>query len=71
LKGAQLLAFNLGPFFANEPEEAARNQRELLDLFFSGRLRPHVDSVHPLANVAQALERVAGRQAIGKVLVVT
>jgi NADPH2:quinone reductase len=71
LKGAQLLAFNLGPFFVHEPEEAARNQRELLDLFFSGRLRPHVDSVHPLANVAQALARVADRRAIGKVLIVT
>jgi NADPH2:quinone reductase len=69
LKGAQLLAFNLGPFFVNEPEEAARNQRELQDLFFAERIRPHVDSIHPLADTVKALARVADRRAIGKVLI--
>ncbi|HWP65808.1 MAG TPA: zinc-binding dehydrogenase, partial [Candidatus Limnocylindria bacterium] len=71
LKGVQLLAFNLGPFMANEPEEMARNQRELLELFFAGRLRPRIDAVYPLAEAARALAHVAERRAIGKVLIVT
>jgi NADPH2:quinone reductase len=71
LKGAELRAFNLGPFMANEPDEMARNHRELLDLFFAGRLHPHIDAVYPLADVAEALTHVAERRAIGKVLVVT
>jgi NADPH2:quinone reductase len=71
LKGAQLLAFNLGPFFANEPEEMARNHRELLELFFAGRLRPRVGAVYPLAEAGRALAHVAERRAIGKVLIVT
>jgi NADPH:quinone reductase len=71
LKGAQLLAFNLGPFMANEPEEMARNHRELLELFFAGRLRPRIDAVYPLAEAPRALAHVAERRAIGKVLIVT
>ena len=55
----------------NEPEEMSRNQRELLDLFFAGRLRPRIDAVYPLAETARALAHVAERRAIGKVLVVT
>jgi NADPH2:quinone reductase len=71
LKGAELRAFNLGPFMTNEPEEMARNHRELLDLFFAGRLHPRIDAVYPLADAAKALAHVAERRAIGKVLVVT
>ena len=71
LKGAELRAFNLGPFMANEPDEMMRNHRELLDLFFAGRLHPRIDAVYPLADAARALAHVAGRRAIGKVLVVT
>jgi len=71
LKGAQLLAFNLGPFMTNEPEEMARNHRELLELFFGGRLRPRIDAAYPLAETARALAHVAERRAIGKVLIVT
>jgi NADPH2:quinone reductase len=71
LKGAQLLAFNLGPFMTHEPEEMTRNHRELLDLFFGGRLHPRIDAVYPLADAARALAHVAERRAIGKVLVVT
>jgi NADPH2:quinone reductase len=70
LKGVQLLAFNIGPFMTNEPEEMARNHRELLELFFGGRLRPHVDAVYPLDETARALAHVADRRAIGKVLIV-
>jgi NADPH2:quinone reductase len=69
LKGAQLLAFNLAPFMVNEPEEMARNQRELLGLFFGGQLRPRIDAVYPLAETARALAHVAKRRAIGKVLI--
>jgi NADPH2:quinone reductase len=71
LKGAELRAFNLGPFMANEPAEMARNHRALLDLFFAGRLHPRIDAVYPLAAAAKALAHLAERRAIGKVLVVT
>lgn len=71
LKGVELRAFNLGPFMANEPDEMARNHRELLELFFSGRIHPRIDAVYPLAETAAALTRLAERRAIGKVLVVT
>jgi NADPH2:quinone reductase len=71
LKGAQLLAFNLGPFMANEPDEMARNHRELLGLLFAGRVGPRIDAVYPLTEAPRALAHVAERRAIGKVLIVT
>jgi NADPH2:quinone reductase len=71
LKGAQLLAFNLGPFMTNEPDEMARNHHELLDLFFADRLHPRIDAVYPLAEAPRAFAHLAERRAIGKVLVVT
>ena len=69
LKGCELHAFNIATFLHNEPEEAERNRRELLDLFASGKLRPHVSSVYPLAETGRALLDLAQRKAIGKVVV--
>jgi NADPH:quinone reductase len=69
LKGCELHAFNIATFLHNEPEEAERNRRELLDLFASGKLRPHVCSVYPLAETGRALLELAERRAIGKVVI--
>lgn len=66
LRGAELTSLNLGPFIANEPGEAERNRREMLALLERGALRPHVSGVHPLGDVAGALEALCERRAIGK-----
>jgi NADPH:quinone reductase len=69
LKGSELRSFNLAPFIGNEPEEYRRNQAELLELFFSGRVRPLVSARYSLAEVARALRDVAERRAIGKLII--
>jgi NADPH2:quinone reductase len=69
LKGSELRSFNLAPFIGNEPEEYRRNQAELLELFFSGRIRPLVSASYSLAEVARALRDVAERRAIGKLII--
>jgi len=52
-----------------EREAAARDLVELAELYRSGRLRPHVSAVYPLADAAGALSAVAGRRSIGKVVI--
>jgi NADPH2:quinone reductase len=69
LKGAELHSLNIGPFGEREPEEAARNRAELLELWRAGKISPHVSSVYPLARAAEALRELAERRAIGKVVI--
>jgi NADPH:quinone reductase len=69
LKGVVVKGFEIRTFAEHAPDLAARDERELLDLLASGRVCPHVSSVHSLDDVALALAEVAERRAIGKVLV--
>jgi NADPH2:quinone reductase len=69
LKGCSLVGFNLAPFMMNEPEEAARCRRELFQLLVNGHIKPHVAAVYRLADVARALNDVAERRVIGKVVI--
>jgi len=69
LKGAELHSLNIGPFMQAEPQEAARNRAELLELWRAGKISPHVSSVYPLARAVEALRELAERRAIGKVVI--
>jgi putative PIG3 family NAD(P)H quinone oxidoreductase len=44
-------------------------ERHLLPLFRSGALRPVVDAVLPMGEIRQALERMAGNDSVGKLVV--
>ena len=68
LKGCVVKGFEIRTFSQFEPELAARDERELLELLATGRIEPHVSSVHELDDVASALQAVAGRRSTGKVL---
>jgi NADPH:quinone reductase-like Zn-dependent oxidoreductase len=68
LKGAILMGYEVRGHSINAPELAARDEAELAALFASGRVRPHISSRHPLDDVAGALESVAARRAVGKVM---
>lgn len=66
LKGIELVGFQ----FQDVPvDEFSRNERELRELLTSGRVKPHVGAVFPLADIAAALRYVRDGRAIGKVLV--
>ncbi|MGV0801588.1 zinc-binding dehydrogenase, partial [Mycolicibacterium elephantis] len=51
------------------PDEFERNEAELREHLVSGRVRPHVGAVYPLAETVRALRHVADGRAIGKVLI--
>jgi len=68
LKGCQVLGFQFRSFAANEPEQARRNEAELLALLAAGRTIPHVGTTFPLSEASAALRHVADGKAIGKVV---
>ena len=68
LKGVVVRGFELRTLPMQLPDAAAHGERALADLVKSG-LRPHVSSVHGLADVVAALDEVALRRATGKVVI--
>jgi NADPH2:quinone reductase len=69
LKGAHALGFQMISFLMNEPAEFERNERELFALLASHRVAPHIGATFSLEDAAAALQYVADRQAIGKVVI--
>jgi NADPH:quinone reductase len=69
LKGVTVTGFEVRTFAGHRPAQAARDRQELAALYAAGRIRPHIGARYPLDEVADALRLVAGRGAIGKVLV--
>ena len=68
LKGADLRGVFWGAFTARQPKDNAANVDRLLTWLADGSLKPHVDSVFDLADGAAALDKIAARQVMGKVL---
>lgn len=70
LKGASVVGVFYGRFEKEQPEDAARNMCELIDLYSAGKLRPYVSQTFPLKETAEAMSRVKERKATGKVVVI-
>lgn len=71
LKGARILGFQFATFAQHEPDAMRRDEAELMELFCTGRARPHVGARFDLEDVVAALEHVAGGGAVGKVVLIT
>lgn len=69
LKGVSLRGFEARGFFTHEAERARRDEKELMDLFASGKVRPHIGVRFALDDAGAALRHVADRRAIGKVVI--
>jgi NADPH:quinone reductase len=69
IKGVQIRGFEFLGFATNEPDEVRRNEDELMDLFATGRVVPHIGAAFALDDVAAGLRYVADGRAIGKVLI--
>lgn len=69
LKGCQIVGVFWGSYTEREPAENARNNRELIDLYTAGRIKPHVSARFPLAQAGQAIRELAERRALGKIVV--
>lgn len=69
LKGCQVVGVFWGSFTAREPEVNAENFQELFAMLEKGQIKPLVSKVFPFEQGADAIAHLAGRKAVGKVVV--
>jgi NADPH2:quinone reductase len=69
LKGVWATGLEKRTLPERQPEAEARSRAALLGWLAEGRLRPRIGARFPLGRADEALAMVAGRQALGKVLV--
>lgn len=69
LKSCQVVGVFYGAFAARYPQDNEQNFQEIMQFFESGNINPLVGREYPLEEYAQALNCLAQRQAIGKVVV--
>jgi NADPH2:quinone reductase len=69
LKSCQVVGVFWGAFAARDPRANANNNRELFALYEKGAIRPRVSKTFSLAESGEAISWVAGRKALGKVVV--
>ena len=71
LKGCQIVGVFWGAFTARNPQRNQENLKELMGLFASGKIKPHVSATYPLEKAGEALNAMANRQVKGKVVLTT
>lgn len=69
LKGSAIVGVFWGKFVEHEPLLNRDNNRALLGYLGEGQIKPHIAAVFSLDEGARALEMLANRQAMGKVIV--
>ena len=69
LKSCQVVGVFYGAWSARAPDENRANFRDILAFHAAGKIKPVVGGVHPLENYAEALNDLAQRRAIGKIVV--
>lgn len=69
LKGITVRGMEIRTFMSDHPEDAARDMRELTQMFADGRVHPYIGARFRLAEAATALRYVAERKAVGKVVI--
>jgi len=68
LKGCDIRGVFWGAWTKLHPERNRANLQKLVQWAAEGKISSHVDRVFPLAQTTQALQVLAGRQAMGKVI---
>jgi len=70
LKACDVRGVFWGGFAMRAPDQEARNVAQLLAWWAEGKISPRIDRQWPLAKGGEAIAWLAGRRAIGKVIVV-
>ncbi len=71
LKGCQIVGVFWGAFTVRAPQANKANLAELMEMYQSGTIRPHISARFPLEQAADALNMMAGRKVKGKVILTT
>ena len=70
LKGCSIVGVFYGSFAQRDPKSNMQNTQQLLQWIHEGTLKPLISATYPLERAAEAIESLADRKAIGKVVVV-
>ena len=68
LKGCDIVGVFWGAFIERDPKGHQANMSDLVRWAAEGKLSAHVHAVYPLANTRDALEAIADRKVMGKVI---
>jgi len=68
LKGCSIVGVFWGDFTRREPDRFAASVKQLGEWFCQGKLKPHVSATLPLDRAVEALQMMASRKVIGKVV---
>lgn len=68
IKGFSIVGVRAGEFSRRNPQAAQENENTLMAWVAEGKLKPHVSQSFPLEQAVAALELLANRQAMGKVV---
>jgi len=71
LKGAALIGVFWGAFAQRQPQDNAANFQQLFAWYGEGKLKPLVSQTFPLEKAGDAIDTLAKRKAVGKVVVTT
>ncbi len=69
LKERSLVGVYWGESVKHHPQQQLDNLGQLLDWFAAGKVKPHISERVPLTGATAAMARLAGRQVMGKVIV--
>lgn len=69
LKDICVRGMEIRTFMTDHPQDAARDMRELAEMFAAGTVRPYIGARFPLSQTAAALRHVADRKVLGKVVI--
>jgi NADPH2:quinone reductase len=70
LKNISIVGLHWGAYRQHQPEKIPEAMAALFAMYERGEVTPVVSSTYPLAEAAQALEEIASRRSIGKVVLV-
>ena len=70
LKGCAVSGVFIGRFQQEEPQQNAQNLKEIGELLGSGKLTPFISETIPMSESVDAIERIARRGVVGKVVFV-
>ena len=68
LKGCAVSGVFIGRFQQEEPQQNAQNLKEIGELLGSGKLTPFISETIPMSDSVDAIERIARRGVVGKVV---
>jgi len=69
IKGFSVIGVRAGEFGRRDPEKGAENIAQVLKWGGEGKLKPHIGACFPLSRTKEALELMAARGALGRIVV--